>query len=338
VSSGVAARSRRKAGGRVAILAYHNVVPSGAGPPGDASLHLEVDRFRRQLDRLVETHRVVSLAEAVGDGWADAAREAGATRNIAGREGGETKAIAGRSDAGMGRPVASRPAAAITFDDGYRGVLRHAVPELVARGLPATVFVCPGLLGAEGFWWDRVSLSPGGAPAGWRESALEALAGRQDAVMGAMPGGEPPHVCRPVTEEELHELAEAPGITLASHTWSHPNLTALPDDDLAEELARPARWLAEHVPDSHLVGHVTFPYGLWDQRVRAAGEAAGYRFQYRVEGGLAVPGGTGGPRSASGGAVPGSPGAFPAIVLPRINVPAGVSVRGFELRTSGVLA
>jgi len=288
VSTGVAARSRRKDEGRVAILAYHNVVPAGTGRPGDASLHLEVGAFGRQLDRLIETHRVVSLVEAL-----------------------EVPSDAGRP-----------PPAAITFDDGYRGVLRHAVPELVERGLPATVFVCPGLLGADGFWWDRVSLAPGSAPAGWRERALGSLAGKQHAVLGAMDAGRPPEGCRPVTEDELLELAGTPGITLASHTWSHPNLTALPDEELAEELARPSRWLAERVPGAHLAGHVTFPYGLWDERVKAAAEVAGYRFQYRVEGGLARPV-VGGPPLTR--------------VLPRINVPAGVSVRGFELRTSGVL-
>jgi hypothetical protein len=31
------------------------------------------------------------------------------------------------------------------------------IPELVRRGLPATVFVAPALLDQRAFWWDRLA-------------------------------------------------------------------------------------------------------------------------------------------------------------------------------------
>lgn len=309
VGSGAAARSRRREAGRVAVLAYHDVVPDREAGRGDVSLHLGLDRFRRQLDRLLETHRVVPLPEAV-------AGQEGAPPGSGGRE-GEGGSSGERVGGGSGGPE-GRPAAALTFDDGYRGVLRHAVPELVARGLPATVFVCPGLLGEEGFWWDRVADTAQGPSPERRSRALGELGGRQSAVLEAFGGAAVPDDYRPITRDELRELASRPGITVASHTWSHPDLTALDDGELRRELARSREWLAREVPPaSFLGGHLTFPYGHWDGRVAAAARAAGYRYLYRVEGGLAWP-------TPGGG------------VLPRINVPAGVSLRGFELRASGV--
>lgn len=50
-----------------------------------------------------------------------------------------------------------RNAAAITFDDGYRDTLTHAAPILAGYGLPATVFLATGFIGAtEVPWYDRL--------------------------------------------------------------------------------------------------------------------------------------------------------------------------------------
>lgn len=45
--------------------------------------------------------------------------------------------------------LAGRPDIGITFDDGNRSDVDVAVPQLVARGLKATFFVCAGRLGDE---------------------------------------------------------------------------------------------------------------------------------------------------------------------------------------------
>ena len=45
----------------------------------------------------------------------------------------------------------------ITFDDGYADNLEHARPWLARHGLPATVFVTAGAVGAtREFWWDEL--------------------------------------------------------------------------------------------------------------------------------------------------------------------------------------
>lgn len=277
------ARRRLARRGGAAILSYHNVAPDGARPAGDASLHLPLSSFLDQVDRLARTHRVVALSELASGGT------------------------------GKGRPLA-----AITFDDAYRGALALAVPALVQRGLPATIFVPPGLIGDTAFWWDELAAPEGsGLDDATRTRALEIEGGRplrraEGAVRLRPDQG-------PADDDALARAAAAPGITLASHTWSHPNLTALGEAELEEELERPRGWLRDRYPERSLLDALAFPYGLWDERVAAAARRVGYRWLYRVEGGVA-----GGPLSS-------------AAAIPRINVPAAVSGNGFALRVAGVV-
>jgi peptidoglycan/xylan/chitin deacetylase (PgdA/CDA1 family) len=274
--SRAALRGQARSGG-VAILAYHNVVAPGTGRWGDLSLHLPLDSFRSQIDRLQRTHRVVPLSEL-------------------------------RAGQGSGAPRA-----AITFDDAYRGSLRLALPELASRGLPVTVFVPPGQLGAPGFWWDLQAGADGLAP-DVRRNGLEREAGRPRVA------GQAPHPdLQPATAAELDEAVSLPGVTVASHSWSHPNLTALSAEDLDDELRRPREWLLARFPHRTLREHLSFPYGLWNQRVVEAAERAGYSYLYRVNGGVA-------PALSSGGHT----------LVPRINVPSGVGDRGFDLLKAGL--
>jgi hypothetical protein len=181
VRSGLAGAWQRASGRDVVVLAYHNVVPSVDSPVGDSSLHLPLSSFSAQIDVLCTTHSVVPLRDLMG---------------------------AGR---GEGKPLA-----AITFDDAYRGALELGLQELLRRGLPATVFVAPGLLGCEGFWWDRVASPDSGEVAPeFRGSALRDLGGRQDAVLekaSSLGLLQDPlrELYRPATEDLLDAVAHNP--------------------------------------------------------------------------------------------------------------------------------
>jgi peptidoglycan/xylan/chitin deacetylase (PgdA/CDA1 family) len=142
-----AARTLRHHAARGAsrVLAYHNVVPAESRKGGDVSLHLAFDTFRRQLDYLGRHTSVVSLADVLGE-----------------------------SPAAM--PETDRPRVAITFDDAYADAMQIALPELASRGMPATVFVAPALLGVDCTWWDRY-LGPAQHESDERRAhALDALA------------------------------------------------------------------------------------------------------------------------------------------------------------------
>ena len=285
VESGLTARRRRKDRERIAVLSYHNVVPSEGLPEGDLSLHLPLDKFRNQLDFLREHFELIAL-EKIGE-----------------------------------REPTQKPLAAVTFDDAYRGCLELALPELAERQIPATIFVCPGLLEEPGFWWDRLAGTDGAVSEHVRDDALSRLKGQQREVLSAHPS-EPirnPWLL-PGSREDLARAIEQPGVTLASHTWSHPNLAALDEPALERELLECREWLTKEFPDHTLPDHLAFPYGLYDSRIREVAFGLGYRRLYRVEGGRAK------------AEQP------PSAVLPRLNVPRGASLRGFDRRVSGFLS
>jgi len=270
--------------GDALILAYHNIRPDGAPPSGDQPLHLSLGRFRDQLDQLRDGLDVVPLMELLDS------------------------------------PPGKRPRAAITFDDAYQGAVTLAVPELVARGLPATIFVTPAFLGGQSFWRDALAGQAGLADR-VRDRALEELRGEDRAIRNwAASSGlalvEPPPECRGATEADLARAASSPGITLGSHTWSHPNLARLDGDRLTAELERPLAWLRERF--EQVIPWLSYPYGQWSESVVAATRRAGYQAALRVDGGWYR--------------------AAPDVVyaLPRFNVPAGLSSDGFSLRLAGL--
>ncbi|MEU0413645.1 polysaccharide deacetylase family protein [Streptomyces griseorubiginosus] len=95
-----------------------------------------------------------------------------------------------------GRPLPERPVL-ITFDDGYEGVHRHALPVLAKHGFTATVFVSTG--------WIRGAHDMGGA--------LDTM----------------------LDWDQVRELAAA-DVEIGGHTHTHPQLDQLDDTALRHEL------------------------------------------------------------------------------------------------------
>jgi len=207
----------------------------------------------------------------------------------------------------------------ITFDDAYAGALDAGVRELVERGMPATIFVAPGLLGGTA-WWDALADPTRGLDPGFRMRALNELAGKRDEILlEARLTSEPAahDSYRIGSIAELERAAAQPGITLASHTWSHPNLCALSRDELVRELSTSLHWLQTHYPSA--LPWLTYPYGLWSNDIANAAANAGYAAALRVDGGWFDP-----------------QAATSRYALPRLNIPAGISLDGFALRLAGI--
>lgn len=287
--SGIAAAARTAVKGRALILAYHNIVPDAAPEAGDRPNHLPLSAFETQLDALLETHDVVPLQHLID-----------------------------------GEPCTRRARVAITFDDAYRGAVLLGMPAVAARGLSATIFVAPGLLGGQTFWWDDLATAAGGLPPDLRLEALERLAGDGDAIRqwargrGAGGGALACAFRRSATTQELLEAASLPGISLGSHTWSHPVLTRVSPARLVEELHASRRWLLAQ--GRVTVDAIAYPYGAVDASVMTAAQRAGYRAGFRVDGGWT--------RRAT----------VSTFDEPRLNVVPGMSDAGFRLRLAGVRA
>jgi peptidoglycan/xylan/chitin deacetylase (PgdA/CDA1 family) len=285
VRSGVPALHRVARAGQALVLAYHNVVPDSCPAFGDRSLHLPRRLFVRQLERLLATHAIVPLEDLLGPP----------------------------------RP-GQRPRAAITFDDGYRGAVLIGIAELAKRGLPATLFVVPAFVGRGPFWWDALA-AENGVDAVLRGHALNDLHGKDAEIRGwaagqGIPTGAVPEWALVASEDELRGATRHSGITLGSHTWTHPNLARLTGAELLDELRRPLVWLRERF--GSVVPWLSYPYGLATPAVEAAAREAGYTAA------LALGGGQFPPARVNRWAVP------------RENIPAGLSENGFVIRSSGL--
>lgn len=285
VGSGAAALSRWVRRRDFLILLYHDIVPHGGQPRGERSLHLPQQTFARQLDVLRLTHDVLPLSEVL-----------------------------------QGREGTRRPSVAITFDDAYSGAVTAGVEELAKRQLPATIFVTPGILGST-VWWDELAdPETGYLEAHIRERALRVCGGEHDRVRAMFGGDAAQRSALPscATVSQLRSATTVPGIDIAAHSWSHPNLTALPEPRLSEELVRPLTWLRDQFENAK--AWLAYPYGLVDEGVAAAAQAVGYEAAFLAEGGF------------------GDFASLPAQrwKLPRLNVSSGLSMRGFTLVTAGV--
>ncbi|MDQ6828964.1 MAG: polysaccharide deacetylase family protein [Gemmatimonadota bacterium] len=215
-----------------------------------------------------------------------------------------------------------RPRAIITFDDAYRGAVMAGVDELARRGMPATIFVPPAFVGGHSFWWD--ALTPPNESAvkpSLREHALGPLRGENTAVRRwarnqGLSEYEVPEHARCASYAELTAAANQPGITMGSHSWSHANLAMLATAELEQEIMRPLTWLRARF--KAVSDYLSYPYGSTSDNVRVIASGSGYR------GGLLINGGWLGENAAS------------PFALPRLDVGAGISDRGFRLRISGL--
>lgn len=132
-----------------------------------------------------------------------------------------------------GSPLPRRPVL-ITFDDGYAGVHRYALPELARHGFTATVF----------------------AATGW--------------LLGPQHCADPPDAM--LSWGQLRELAAA-GWEIGGHSHSHPELDQLDDAALRHEVVHCRELLAEGLgwPPASFAYPFGYSSRRVRQAVRAAG-------------------------------------------------------------------
>jgi peptidoglycan/xylan/chitin deacetylase (PgdA/CDA1 family) len=138
---------------------------------------------------------------------------------------------------------------AVTFDDGYRSVVTHALPILRALGVPATAFVCTSFVDTA-------------EPMSWR-GIEQWLDGQHDPEL------------LPVSWDEVRRLSAA-GWEIGSHTCTHPHLTELDDEDVDRELVLSRETCEREVGKACL--SLAYPNSDVDSRIVERAAAAGYEW------------------------------------------------------------
>ncbi len=214
------------------------------------------------------------------------------------------------------RGLSLRGLAAITFDDAYRGVLENAVPVLERLELPATIFVpVEAVELGYSFWWDWPGVGAKALQDDLRRVLLDECQGDRELVRArlGLDAGSLAGEYLPATWEELGKC-RGPLIDFGSHTVRHRCLPRLEEESLKWELVESARRIAEHLGvRPHLLA---YPYGSADSRVARVARDAGYDAAFCLGGGRI--------------GVTDSP-----LLLPRVNVPGGISEYAFRAWASG---
>lgn len=201
----------------IRVLMYHRVLPR----TGFDQLTVTPERFAAQMEVLAASREVVSLSAAVAD-----------------------------LDNGM----PSRVSTVITFDDGYRDNLLHALPVLRRLNLPATIFVTTAFCG-QSMRHQRYPKEDGQMHLNW---------------------------------DEVRQLAETPGISIGSHTVTHPYLQRVSTEQVRSEVGDSRKQIEDQIGRS--VEFFCYPSGDAGPREMNLAREAGYRASVTVHPGLNRPG------------------------------------------------
>lgn len=127
----------------------------------------------------------------------------------------------------------------ITFDDGYRNNLSHALPVLVKQGFSSTCYAVSGLLGKTNIWDEGIGIP-------------------QTPLMD---------------EGEIRQWV-ASGQEIGSHTRSHVNLMETDEPGCVEEMVLGKSGL--EAVTGRPVAHFCYPYGHFEARHVEMAKALGF--------------------------------------------------------------
>jgi peptidoglycan/xylan/chitin deacetylase (PgdA/CDA1 family) len=137
----------------------------------------------------------------------------------------------------------------ITFDDGFQGCADYAVPVLRAHGFTAVFYLVSGLMGETSRW-----MVP--------ELGLEL----------------------PLMSWETASALAEEGFQCGAHSVSHPRLAGLTPAQCRAELVDGRRQLEAKL--SRAIEHLAYPFGSYNESVRALAAEAGYLSACSTAGGL----------------------------------------------------
>lgn len=136
----------------------------------------------------------------------------------------------------------------ITFDDGLSSIFTNALPELIKRKIPATVFIPAAKIGSYPNWEQKN-----------QEICFE------DKILN---------------RDEIKELSGL-GIEIGSHTLNHTDLRNVTIEKAIEEFQL-SKSLLEEITGKKIVSF-SFPYGSYNDELINLALDCGYHFVYTTE-------------------------------------------------------
>lgn len=268
------------------ILMYHRVIDDPALDPFRLGMCVSRDNFRAQIEFLESKFSVITVADGM--------------RRLARGEALPPKALS------------------ITFDDGYRDFIQHALPILDEFDCPVSMYVALGGVD-EGrpFWWDRVIDAfartqrgnldwqmAGLAEHGWplslaarrRRSSLvrtlercwlepaECIETRVNALREQLGVNAPADAWAPrMTVGELASL-DPRLVEIGAHCISHTDVTRLSPERALQEMRDSRQWLSEAT--GREIAGLAYPGGRQNRLARGLAETAGYEYALGTDKGL----------------------------------------------------
>ena len=182
------------------------------------------------------------------------------------------------------------PFAVLTFDDGYRDQLVHAVPVLTRHEAPFTFYVTPGFVERRArLWWveleeavrgvDTIAVEIDGVPMSLRagtpaekqaaytqiyrrlrtcsEEELLRVTGQLGQTAGVDKHQIADDLC--MDWHEIEALARHPLATIGAHTVTHPRLARISEAEMRTEIGASRKVLEERL--GRPVIHLAYPVG-----------------------------------------------------------------------------
>ncbi len=140
----------------------------------------------------------------------------------------------------------------ITFDDGYQDCAEYAAPILQKYGFTAIFYLVAGLAGQTTHWLKA-------------ERGIEF----------------------PLMDWAAARRLQKAGFQIGSHAMSHPHLDALNAQSCRSELQTSRKILEEQLDRE--IRHLAYPFGAYNEAVRAIAAESGYRSACSVRIGLSKP-------------------------------------------------
>jgi peptidoglycan/xylan/chitin deacetylase (PgdA/CDA1 family) len=136
----------------------------------------------------------------------------------------------------------------VTFDDGFACIIENALPELVKRKIPFTLFVPTGCFGQQPQWANNNK----------GKNSREVV----------------------MTVDQLKRLKGNGLISVGSHCVTHSNLVLLSEEEVINEIIQSKHDLENLIQRN--VSTMSFPYGAFNQALVGYAQEAGYKSVFTI--------------------------------------------------------